>query len=164
MDKENKQLKNNQKPKVNSKKKIIYVFRALNTDLTLYKVGRTLNSKTRFNKHNSPLANDIEPVFQFETDNIEQVEMCVKAKMKKSQYRKYKEVFEVDLDIIKSFIKNCDAEIKSANRLIEKKNIKQKGGTEIPLFNETTKYYMFIPKDKINSNEKKLSKKSSKNF
>jgi phage anti-repressor protein len=160
--KENQQLKNNQQPKVNSGKKIIYVFRALNTDLTLYKVGRTLNSKTRFSKHNSPLANDIEPVFQFETDNIEQVEMCVKAKMKKFQYRKYKEVFEVDLDIIKSFIKNCDAEIKNANGVIEKKNTKQKGGTKIPLFNETTKYYMLIPNYKNNLNENKLSKKSSK--
>ena len=41
---------------INSNKKIIYIFRALNTDLTLYKIGKTINSKTRFSKHNSPLA------------------------------------------------------------------------------------------------------------
>jgi hypothetical protein len=36
-----KQLENNQKPKINSNKKIIYIFRALNSDLTLYKIGKT---------------------------------------------------------------------------------------------------------------------------
>ena len=46
-----KQLENNQKPKINSNKKIIYIFRALNSDLTLYKIGKTINSKTRFSSH-----------------------------------------------------------------------------------------------------------------
>ncbi len=39
------QLENNQK--------IIYIFRALNTDLTLYKIGKIINS------HNSLMANDL---------------------------------------------------------------------------------------------------------
>ena len=43
------------------------MFRALNTDLTLYKIGRTINSKTRFSKHNSPMANDLEVIFHYET-------------------------------------------------------------------------------------------------
>ena len=45
MNKKIEQLENNQKPKINSTKKIIYVFKALNTDLTLYKIGKTINSK-----------------------------------------------------------------------------------------------------------------------
>jgi hypothetical protein len=49
-----KQLENNQKPKINVTKKIIYVFREINTDLILYKIGKNINSKTRFSKHNSP--------------------------------------------------------------------------------------------------------------
>jgi phage anti-repressor protein len=67
MNKKIEQLENNQKPKINPSKKIIYVFRALNTDLTLYKIGKTINSKTRFSKHNSPMANDLEILFQYET-------------------------------------------------------------------------------------------------
>jgi len=59
MNKKIEQLENNQKPKINANKKIIYVFRALNTDLTLYKIGKTINSKTRFSKHISPMANDL---------------------------------------------------------------------------------------------------------
>ena len=88
-------LENNQKPKINSSKGIIYVFRALNTEnATLYKIGRTISSKKRFNSHNSPMANDLEVLFQYETsinetDNIDQVELCIKAYMKKAQYRKY---------------------------------------------------------------------------
>jgi len=66
------QLENNQKPKINPKKGIIYVFRALNEDnATLYKIGKTINSKKRFSSHNSPLANDIEIIMTYEADNIE---------------------------------------------------------------------------------------------
>lgn len=38
------------------------------------------------------MTNDIEILFIFETNNVEQVELCVKALMKQSQYRKYKEI------------------------------------------------------------------------
>jgi hypothetical protein len=139
------QLENNQKPKINSSKKIIYVFRALNTDLTLYKIGKTINSKTRFSKHNSPMANDLEILFQYETDNIDQVELCIKVYMKKAQYRKYKEVYQVDLDIIKKTIKNCDVKINEINKEIERKNKKQKGGQIINKIDEKEILYLLIP-------------------
>ena len=145
MDKKIVQLENNQKPKINTTKKIIYVFRALNTDLTLYKIGKTINSKTRFSKHNSPMANDLEVLFQYETDNIDQVELCVKAYMKKAQYRKYKEVYRVDLDIIKKTIKNCDVEINEINKEIEKKNKKQKGGNILNKIDDNEILYLLIP-------------------
>jgi len=141
------QLENNQKPKINSNKKIIYVFRALNTDLTLYKIGKTINSKTRFSKHNSSLANDLEVLFQYETDNIDQVESCIKALMKKAQYRKYKEVYRVDLDIIKKTIKICDAEINEINKEIDKKNKKQKGGGLINKIDDNEILYLLIPSE-----------------
>ena len=146
MNKKIEQLENNQKPKTNANKKIIYVFRALNTDLTLYKIGKTINSKTRFSKHNSPMANDLEVLFQYETENIDQVEMCIKAYMKKAQYRKYKEVYQVDLDIIKNTIKNCDVEINEINKEIESKNKKQKGGKILNKIDNKEILYLLIPK------------------
>ena len=145
MNKKIHQLENNQKPKINATKKIIYVFRALNTDLTLYKIGKTINSKTRFSKHNSPMANDLEVLFQYETDNIDQVELCIKAYMKKAQYRKYKEIYRVDLDIIKKTIKNCDVEINEINKEIENKNKKQKGGKIFNKINDKEILYLLIP-------------------
>ena len=145
MNKKIQQLENNQKPKINANKKIIYIFRALNTELTLYKIGKTINSKTRFSKHNSPMANDLEVLFQYETDNIDQVELCIKAYMKKAQYRKYKEIYRVDLDIIKKTIKNCDVEITEINKEIDKKNKKQKGGKLLNKINDKEILYLLIP-------------------
>ena len=145
MNKKIKQLENNQKPKINANKKIIYIFRALNTDMTLYKIGKTINSKTRFSNHNSPMANDLEVLFQYETENIDQVELCIKAYMKKAQYRKYKEIYQVDLEIIKKTIKNCDIEINEINKEIEKKNKKQKGGKIVNKINDKEILYLLIP-------------------
>ncbi len=117
--------------------------------MTLYKIGRTINSKTKFSNHNSSSANNIEVIFQFETENIQQVETCLKNKMKPAQYRKYKEIYEVDLDIIKSFIKNCESEINNSNEIIKKNNKKQKAGSKIkPLITHTDKFFMLIPNNK----------------
>ena len=91
------------------------------------------------------MANDLEVLFQFETENIDQVEMCIKAKMKKAQYRKYKEIYRVDLDIIKSTIKKCDTEIIEINNEIDKKNKKQIGGNIIKKINNDEILYMLIP-------------------
>jgi hypothetical protein len=149
MNKKIKQLEQNQKPKINPKKGIIYVFRALNTDLTLYKLGKTIDSKSRFKSHNSPMANDIEVLFVFETDNVEQVESCVKVLMKKSQYRKYKEVYRVDLDILKKTITDCDAKINEINNEIDKRNAKinnkQNGGKIQKNLTGDEILYMLIP-------------------
>lgn len=145
MNKKIEQLENNQKPKINTNKKIIYVFRALNTDLTLYKIGKTINSKTRFSKHNSSMSNDLEVLFYYETNNIDQVELCIKAYMKKAQYRKYKEIYRVDLDIIKKTINNCDVEINKINKEIENKNKKQNGGNNLKQIDNKDILYLLIP-------------------
>jgi hypothetical protein len=65
--------------------------------------------------------------------------------MKKAQYRKYKEIYRVDLDIIKKIIKNCDAEITKINEEIEKKNKKQKGGNVINKIDKDEILYLLIP-------------------
>jgi len=124
-------VKNNQKPKIDNKIKKIYIFKALNTELTLYKIGRSKNLKNRLKSHNSPLANDLELIFEYETNNLKQVETCIKALMKNAQYRKYKEVFQIDLDIIKKFIKECDNNIN-----LVKEHIKNQNGGKL---------FMYIP-------------------
>ena len=140
-----KKLENNQKPKIDTSKGIIYVFRALNTEnATLYKIGRTINSKKRFNSHNSPLANDIEVIMIYEADDVKQLEVCVKNYMKQSQYRKYKEIYQVDLNIIKKVIKDCDIKLKQINNMIDENNKKQKGGN-LKKITDNDKIYLLIP-------------------
>ncbi len=42
---------------------------------------------------------------------MKQVEACIKALMKNAQYRKHKEFFQIYINIIKTFIKQCDNNI-----------------------------------------------------
>ena len=112
LQKELKKTQNNMKPKLDTRKNKIYVFKALNTDLTLFKIGRSKDLNKRLISHNSPLANDLQVMYEYETQNITQVELCLKAMMKHAQYRKYKEIYQIDLRIIKKLISQCDNDIK----------------------------------------------------
>ena len=115
-------VKNNQKPKLINNKNKIYIFKTLNTDLTLYKIGRTTDLKNRLKSYNSSLANDLEIIYEYEAENIKEVEDCIKSQMKHAQYRKYKEVFQIDIKIIKNFIKQCDNNINLVKENINKQN------------------------------------------
>jgi predicted GIY-YIG superfamily endonuclease len=101
-----KKLENNQKPKINPSKGIIYIIQTAD-DKSLYKIGKTKNLKKRLQNYNADKKDDIIPVYIYETNNIDAVEKCVKAFIKEYQYRKYKEVYEVNIDIIKTFINKC---------------------------------------------------------
>jgi phage anti-repressor protein len=120
-------LKTNQKPKINKKGGVIYIIKALNSDLNVYKLGRTMNIKSRLNGYNSGNANDIEPLFILEVDDINRVENCIKNLVKHFQYRKYKEVYEIDIDLLKTAIMKCDTLINGfKNEIKRDKSIKKK--------------------------------------
>lgn len=143
------QLENNQKPVVDTHAGIIYVFRALDVEpeQSVYKIGRTISSKTRFNNHMSGAANNLEIVMTYQCDNTKQVESCIKNHMKLAQYRKYKEIYECDLDIIKKVIENCDKSISDFNNIITKqKNIKK--GKNFKNIEKGDKLFMLIPSSK----------------
>jgi len=130
-------VKNNQKPKPDGKKKKIYIFKALNTEQTLYKLGKYKNIRKRLDSHNSALANDLILVHEFETDNMHGVEQCIKGLMRVAQYRKYKEVYQVDLDILKKFLKQCDDNINFIKELLNKSvTDKDKLFMHIPIYDK----------------------------
>ena len=85
-------LETNQKPKTEIKGGIIYILRALNSDTTLYKLGKTEDLKKRLNTYNTGNANDIEPLFILPVNDVDNVETCIKKICKLYKYRKYKEV------------------------------------------------------------------------
>ncbi len=122
-------LKNNQKPKVNPKKGVVYIIKALNSTTNIYKLGRTKNLKNRLKNYNSANANDIEPLFILEVNDIDKVEECVKTLVKDFKYRKYKEVYEVDLNVLKSAFFRCDELVSGFQKYFNQKKqrpIKQK--------------------------------------
>ena len=129
-----KKLEQNQKPKVYPKRGVIYVFETPNSPQnSLYKIGKTKDLKQRLKSHQSPLSHDINILYYFETEDIDSVEKCAKTFMKKYQYRKYKEVYQVNIDIIKDVISSC-------GKIPE--NIKLKE-------NKDNKYFMHISNEKV---------------
>jgi phage anti-repressor protein/predicted GIY-YIG superfamily endonuclease len=118
-------LQKNRKPKINPQKGVIYVFRTPDTpENNLYKIGRTIDLKKRLQSHSSGLSEDIDVLFIQEVDDVNKIEKCAKEAMKKFQYRKYKEVYQVNIDVIKFIIKNCDTFYTLLNETIEKENPK----------------------------------------
>jgi phage anti-repressor protein len=127
-------LENNQKPKVNPTKGVIYIIQA-SDDITLYKIGKSKKLKTRLGNYNANKKDDIIPLYIYETDDIDAVEKCIKAFMKIYQYRKYKEVYQVNIDIIKHFINKCgDIDGSEYNINLVDKNKSIKGGNFNNLF------------------------------
>ena len=102
----NKQLdiyKNNQKPIIDVKSGVIYVFAIASIDSKIkYKIGKSENVKHRVNTHNSSHPDNVEILFYYEVDDVDQVENCLKTLLKTHQYRKNREFYETDLDTIKN--------------------------------------------------------------
>ena len=85
----------------------IYVIRASAHNDSRVKIGRAKNLGRRLTSHSSADADDLEVLWTFRTDHMVEVEGCLKALMKAKQYRKYKEVYEVDVDTIKALVQGC---------------------------------------------------------
>lgn len=141
-------LKNNQKPKQKNKKGgVIYIIEAMNSDITLYKLGKSGDISKRLNTYNTGNANDIEILFELYVKDKDTVETCIKNTLKQFQYRKYKEVYEVDLQIIKEVVTKCDDFSGAFQDFLEKHQVKTK--TQIGrIKNTNNKLFIVIPNDK----------------
>jgi len=137
-----KALENNQKPKINPTKGILYILRADDNHDDVFKIGKSKKLKNRLKSYNSGRANDIEVLHIYECDDIGRVETCVKNAMKQFQYRNYKEVYQVNINIIKDAMNDCGDLIAK----YKKPNV---------VLNKDSNLYVVIKKKK---NTKKLTK------
>jgi hypothetical protein len=85
----------------------VYIIRASTTNHNLYKIGRTADLAKRLATYNTGTADEVEVLYKYRTDKIKGTEKCMKAWLQDTQYRKYKEVYEVDLSTIKTVISKC---------------------------------------------------------
>ncbi len=129
-------LENNQKPKINPSKGILYIIET-SDELGHYKVGKTKNLKQRLKQYNGDKKDDIIPLYIYETDDIDNIEKCVKIYAKKYQYRKYKEVYKANINMLKDLINDCGEFNEKTNLKIKWKSNKQNGGN----------YYIAVFKD-----------------
>ena len=145
-------LEQNQKPKINPKHGVIYVIRSSKTTEDIFKLGRSKKFLARLMAHNSSEADDVEIMLLYETDNIIQVENCVKNALKTKQYRKRKEIYQVDMDTIKQVISGCDD-------IISKVKNTKKTKTKLNIVNDNNKknlFMFFIEKIETNKENKKV--------
>lgn len=101
-----KTLENNQKTKINPSKGVIYILETAD-GIGHYKVGKTANLKQRLKQYNGDKKDNIIPLYVYETDDIDTVEKCIKIYAKKYQYRKYKEVYKANINMLKDLINDC---------------------------------------------------------
>jgi hypothetical protein len=141
-------LEKNQKLKINIDGGIIYILKALNTDTTLYKLGKTMNLKNRLKTYNSGNANDIEPLFILPVKDIDSVESCIKKGCRKFQYRKYKEVYEIDIDVLKEVMEDCNEFVNQLALKLKDKTNRKKIKSEISrMKKKQDKYFIYISKN-----------------
>lgn len=147
MKKEFELVKQNQKPKNRKAKKgKIYVFEALNTTETLHKLGKAKDLEIRLQTYNTGLANDLKVLFELEVNDIDMVEDCAKAFLKKFKYRKRKEVYETSLEIVSGMIEKCNVFSKSVIEFFKQHKKDFKEGTQ-RIKNKDGKFFMFIKRD-----------------
>ena len=123
-------LENNQKPKINPSKGVIYVIQT-SDGIGHYKIGKTINLKQRLKSYNGDKKDEIIPIYIYESDNIDAVEECIKRYTKEYQYIKYKEVYKADINMLKDLINDCGEFNKKTNlkmKWISSKLNKQNGG------------------------------------
>lgn len=103
-------LENNQKPKLNISGGVIYILDAQNTGSyqNLYKIGKTENIKTRLSSYNTGNANHVQPIFVMEVDDIVRVEKCIKNLVQRYQFRANKEIYQINLDLLRQAFHQCD--------------------------------------------------------
>jgi len=80
--------------------------------------------KNRLKSYNSDKKDDIIPIYIFETDDVDEIERCIKFYGQKYKYRKYKEIYKADINMLKDLINECSDFNKKTN--LKHKNFKNK--------------------------------------
>ena len=85
----------------------IYIFPVEGRIPDLYRIGSTKDVKRRMREHGSSHADDIDPIMKISVPNVSMVEQCSNFWLKYKKYRKRKEVYHGDLEMIKSIVVSC---------------------------------------------------------
>jgi len=153
MERRIKQLEMNQKPIAATMKQtgLVYVIRT-GEQMTANKIGRTKNIvervklgstgnfTNRLRSHGSARGDALDVLYLYKTEDMVAVEACAKGALKGKQYRKYKEVYEASLDVIKDVIEGCG---KLVTR-VQKRSKPVNGGNANANANANTKTFIIF--------------------
>jgi phage anti-repressor protein len=131
-------LKHSLKPSKNKKDHAgyIYILKASQTKDSVYKLGRTKDLSQRLSTYQTGILEEVEVIFKFRSDSLKALEACIKKSLEEYKVRKYKELYAVDINIIKTIVNHCDAiqNVKQVYAL--RKPPKMTGGYYIALIKE----------------------------
>jgi phage anti-repressor protein/predicted GIY-YIG superfamily endonuclease len=85
----------------------IYVLRASKEMSSLYKIGQTVDLKKRLATYNTGRAEDVEVLSVYRTPYRKEVELCLKRLLKAKQYKKRREIYHIDWEILQKLILGC---------------------------------------------------------
>ena len=94
------------------------------------KLGYTGRFNERLRSHGSARADALEVLFVYKTDDMVAVEACAKGVLRGKVYRKYKEVYEADMDAIKAAIEGCGRLVSKVQRPMPRRGAGIVGGSE----------------------------------
>ena len=106
----------NQKPRLKAGKPgYVYMIRVkdgvslkdVSDDEAHVKLGRARQMQYRLDVYDTGFADKVDVLYQVQTDDMAAVEACVKALCKEKLYRKRKEVYTIDVDVMKKVIDHC---------------------------------------------------------
>ena len=126
---------------------VVYVLKTPE-DISLhnvYKIGSTEDFKKRLTTHHTSHADNIEVKHVYKTSDVKGVERCLKAVLKEKQYRKRKEFYQVDLQVIKDVISKCGDALSLVKKSSTSKTIKTGGGSSDD--GNDGNYYIYLHKD-----------------
>ncbi len=115
-------LENNQKEISQNIKETIYIIRSPKDIDGIYRFGKTQDFKKRLSNYNSANSDKMEVIYIFKTKNSKKIESCVINQIKEKRYKKRKDFYEIDINILKNLISDCN------NMTLKyKKSLNQKG-------------------------------------
>ena len=156
-------LKENQKNKKHKVGGVIYIIEALNSadGNKLYKLGKTGDLEKRIKTYNTGNANNIKILFKIYVDDISSIETCAKKALEKFKYRSNKEVYEIDIEMIKAIVKKCDDFANELKQMLKDHEEKTKKAIARIKKNENT-IYMIMKQNEESSEDNSDSSENIK--
>lgn len=85
----------------------VYIIKASTKREQMYKIGHAKNLIQRLRTYQTGKLEDVEVVFVYKANDYVAVERCVKALVDKSRVEKGKEIYDLNLDMLKSIMEGC---------------------------------------------------------
>lgn len=115
-------LENNQKEIINNKKATIYIIQSLKDIDGIYRFGKTIDFKKRLQNYNSSNSDKMKVIYIYETKFADIIESCVLLQIKKYRYKKRKDFYQINLNILKNIISDCNNLTLKYKQKLDKQN------------------------------------------